>query len=297
MDIEAEADSIRSSELILREAVIAANSSTLNFTLTDMQVILMNIMATTSLTGKIAKHTVIDYFDSNSNNVVGVELKRGKDFANCVTLAYRLFERYCNKKKTIENKVSIKLFNNGKFQVSGCKSIDAFLVVAKAVCSVMSNILRYQAIQRKISDEGDGLSQESPQFLMDLTKLLSVQNTLPVNLVKFEFSQIIVACYVRSDEAAEVKLDLKRMEMGLKDQDYWKSKGAGPLKSVERGDRSPGLIIKYKANDGDKTVTAMVYRCGCVKFMGLKKFSDAKAIYEFLIDFMDIHWLSVACDF
>ena len=263
--IEADAKFIRSHEIILRNAVAETNSGIFNFTPTDMKVVTMNIMATTSLTGtgKIAKALIVDHFEKNLNFVPGVGLKRDNsrrrrkkavDFGNSVALAYE--------HKSLKNRCCVKVFTNGKFQVSGCQNIDDFVSVAKIICVVLSNILAFK-----------------------------------VSLVEFKIGLMNIACYVRSEGDGRVALDLKEIETCLKDEDYWRAKGTGPLESVERSaDRAPAIMIKYRADKTRKAITAMLYKCGRMVFMGLNRHSDAVAIHKFIVDFLDIHWLTVACD-
>ena len=263
MDIESEVKSIRSHETILRNAVDETNTSTLHFTPTEMKVVTMNIMATSSLTGNgnIAKALIIDHFDQNHNDLPGIGLKRNSsnrrkknavDFGNSVALAYE--------HKTINNRVTIKVFTNGKFQVSGCQNIDEFVLVAKMICAVLSNILK-----------------------------------TTITLVALKIGLMNIACYVRSHDNDRVDLDLREIEDGLKDKDYWKAKGTGPLESVERSaDRAPAIMIRYRADKSRKATTVMIYKCGRMVFMGLNKHSDAAPIHKFIVDFLDIHWWSVA---
>ncbi len=263
--IDAEVRMIRSHEIVLRNAVAEANSAIINFTPTDMKVVTMNIMATTSLTGrgKIAKALIIDHFEKNLNNVPGVGLKRDSrkrrrknavDFGNSVALAYE--------HRTLKNRVCAKVFTNGKFQVSGCQNIDDFVSVAKIICVVLSNIL-----------------------------------ASTISLVGFKIGLMNIACYVRIDGDSRVALDLKEIEIGLKDKDYWRAQGTGPLESVERSaDRAPAIMIKYRADKTRKAITGMVYKCGRMVFMGLNRHSDAVAIHKFIVDFLDIHWLMIACE-
>lgn len=293
MDIVAEAERVRSSAGLLKEKATKTNSSLANFEPTELQVVIMNVNIVTSLLGvkPVRKHEIIAYFDSGANSMSEISLKRDRprkrkrdeskislgevypfptqttkpnrdhvDFANCVTLVYE-------GKLSPKKHVSIKVYNNGKLQISGCKTIDDALLIANVVCSFLSNM-----------------------FLV------------PVAVDSFNIACINVACYIHKLGNRKNSIDLKQIENGLVEKGYWSEDGRGPLQSVQlSADISPAIIIRYKKdNDPNaslkqkKGLTAMVYRCGYMKFAGLKKHTDAIAFYKFMVEFLDTKWSSIA---
>ena len=155
-----------------------------------------------------------------------------------------------------------------KAKLVGCKVIDDALSIANVVCSFLSTVFG-----------------------------------LPVNVESFNIACINIACYVHKHGNRKNSVDLKQIENGLVEKGYWSGDGSGPLQSVQlSADISPAIIIRYKKDNDDpsatlkqrKGLTAMVYRCGYMKFAGLKKHSDAIKFYKFMVEFLDTKWSIIA---
>lgn len=291
MDIAAEAGQVRSDETYLGDEIVKANSTLSNFQPTEMQVVIMNVNIVTSLVGlkQVGKREIVHYFDSGLNTQPEFSLKRDQlkkrkrdeseetllvengcsvpvrtrqakihtDFANCVTIVYH--------GELSSKHISIKVYNNGKLQISGCKTIDRVLSVANRVCVWLSKVYN-----------------------------------IPVTVVSFSIACINIACYVHKEGNRKNSLNLKQMEASLIETGYWPGDNKSPLQSVQlSADISPAIIIRHKRAITDpnatfqKGLTAMVYRCGYVKFAGLKRHSDAIAFYKFVVSFLDRNWQNI----
>ena len=220
----------------------------------------ITMCATTTLTDKFGNtrsNTLLKLYDclSSTGNLVRYvrkvrrlrkDSKPLRGFNNAIMVKYK-------------NEINIKVFNNFKLQLAGCKSVADFIAAAQATCGVL---------QRLMKDATSGAFTDEVKISTVSVSMINVRFYSNCNL---DLSAICCAA---------------REHIGV---------GDGSVLSIEHNpERSAAINIEYRTTSGSAKI--MVYKGGCIKVMALRKPEEALAVYTFITSLLDDNWTKVQKD-